>query len=228
MNKLTLLRAIFDSVYFNFNHLPFRQAIKLPILLYKPYFKELNGHVVIDAPNIYFGMVRLGFWNTLQYPNSGIVYENKGGTVIFKGKCTIGNASSISIGEKAKVEFGDDFYNNAALKLISVRSVTFGVKTRLGWDMIVMDTGVHPLKIKSTGQKTKASSPIKIGDYNWFGTRCIILKGVETPPRCIFAFGSMLTKKIECEPYSLLAGTPPTVKKTGIYRDYDDDMEIVE
>ncbi|MBM6662072.1 acyltransferase [Marseilla massiliensis] len=228
MNKLSILRAIFSSVYFNFKYLPFRQAIKLPILLYKPRFKELNGHIVIEAANVYFGMVRMGFWNTLQYPDSGIVYENKGGTIIFKGKCTIGNASSISVGKKARVEIGDSFECNAALKLISVRNVTFGIKTSLGWDMIVMDTGFHPLKIKATGQKMEASAPIKIGDYNWFGTRSVILKGVDTPHHCIFCFGSMLTKKVECEPYSLLAGTPPVVKKTGIYRDFDDDMEFIE
>lgn len=228
MKNLRLLRAVLSSIYFNFKYLPLKQAVKLPILLYKPYFKEMKGKVILDLNEVHFGMIRMGFWNTLQYPNSGIVWENQGGTVVFKGKAKIGNASSISIGKKAYVEFGDDFVNNAGLKLISVRSIVFGKKARLGWELIVMDTGFHPLVIKETGKRTKASSPIKIGDYNWFGSRCVILHGVETPARCIFAFGSILTKKIECEPYSLLAGTPPVVKKTGIYRDYDNDVEIIE
>lgn len=120
---IILLRAIISSLYFNFKYLPFNQALKLPILLYKPYFKELKGKVVIDSSNIYFGMIRMGFWSTLQYPNSGIAWENQGGTVVFKGNCMIGNAASISIGRKAYIEFGENFKNNAAMKLISVRSV---------------------------------------------------------------------------------------------------------
>ena len=58
---IILLRAIISSLYFNFKYLPFNQALKLPILLYKPYFKELKGKVVIDSSNIYFGMIRMGF-----------------------------------------------------------------------------------------------------------------------------------------------------------------------
>ena len=46
---IILLRAIISSLYFNFKYLPFNQALKLPILLYKPYFKELKGKVVIDS-----------------------------------------------------------------------------------------------------------------------------------------------------------------------------------
>lgn len=106
---IILLRAIISSLYFNFKYLPFNQALKLPILLYKPYFKELKGKVVIDSSNIYFGMIRMGFWSTLQYPNSGIAWENQGGTVVFKGNCMIGNAASISIGRKAYIEFGENF-----------------------------------------------------------------------------------------------------------------------
>ena len=36
-----------------------------------------------------------------------------------------------------------------------------------------MDTGFHPLVIMRTGKQTKASSPIKIGDYNWFGSKSV-------------------------------------------------------
>ena len=42
------------------------------------------------------------------------------------------------------------------MKLISVRSVIFGKYTRIGWDVLVMDTGFHPLVIMRTGKQTKA------------------------------------------------------------------------
>lgn len=54
---------------------------------------------------IKFGMIRLGFLTVSLYPNTSIVYENHGGTIVFNGKCTIGNNSAISIGTKAIVKF---------------------------------------------------------------------------------------------------------------------------
>lgn len=47
-------------LYFNFKYLPFRQALKIPILLYKPHFMGLSGKINIEGP-ISFGMISLGF-----------------------------------------------------------------------------------------------------------------------------------------------------------------------
>ena len=54
MNKsikkfISILPYIVKNVYFNFHYLPFRQAIKLPIWLYKPSFGVLNGLLSIDS-----------------------------------------------------------------------------------------------------------------------------------------------------------------------------------
>lgn len=38
-----VLRSIIPTIYFNFHYLPFRQAIKLPIILYKPHLKLMKG-----------------------------------------------------------------------------------------------------------------------------------------------------------------------------------------
>lgn len=37
-----MLRSIFSTIYFNLYYLPFKQAIKLPILLYKPHLINVN------------------------------------------------------------------------------------------------------------------------------------------------------------------------------------------
>ncbi len=37
-NKKWILRNILQTLYINFHYLPFKQAIKLPILVYKPKF----------------------------------------------------------------------------------------------------------------------------------------------------------------------------------------------
>ena len=131
-------------MYFNFHYLPLWQAVKLPILLYKPRFLELKGTVRIESDNIRTGMIRLGFPTVSLYPNTGIMIENHGGEIIFKGRAGIGNASRISIGAKSKVEFGDCF-QATALKLASYCGMKFASRVRFGWDCTVVDTDFHKL-----------------------------------------------------------------------------------
>jgi hypothetical protein len=50
------LRSLPYSLFFNLKYLPIRQAVKLPILLYKPHFISLHGHINIDYDNIRFGI----------------------------------------------------------------------------------------------------------------------------------------------------------------------------
>lgn len=77
-------------------------------------------------------MIQLGKRIVPIYPNSGIIFENNGGIIEFKGACTIGNNSAISIGEKAKVEIGNKLVASTTLKIISFHHITFGENVRIG------------------------------------------------------------------------------------------------
>lgn len=78
------LRYIVPTLYFNFHYLPFRQALRLPIVLYKPHLLACKGKIRLEPEDgrIWHGMIRLGFLNSSIYPNHGITWENKGGTVM--------------------------------------------------------------------------------------------------------------------------------------------------
>ena len=93
-NNRHILGSLIPSIYFNFHYLPFKVAMKLPILLYKPKFLKLQGYIKLQG-KIQFGMIRLGFPTVSLYPNIGISIENHGGIILFKGKCRIGNNSFI-------------------------------------------------------------------------------------------------------------------------------------
>ncbi len=216
---------ITSSIYFNFKFLPLKQAVKLPILLYKPELLKSKGQIKLDAPKIYYGMIRLGFRRASIYPNTGITWENNGGTVVFKGKCNIGANSFISIANTGSIIFGNDFKTTASLKLVSYVGISFGTGTRIGWDCIFMDSNFHPLKKLETGEKKKASGAISIGNYNWFGNRCTIMHSVNTPERCIFGLTSIITRGTKYESYCVHGGNPVKVLTRGVYRDLDDDVE---
>ncbi len=219
-----ILRSIFSTIFFNFYYLPFRQAVRLPILLYKPTFAALSGKIVIDSPEIHFGMIQLGRSMVRHYPNSGITWENEHGLVTFKGLCKVGSCSSISVKKGAKLLFGNDFWHSASLKIICYKSISFGKKCRIGWAVMIMDSGIHPLYDMNKKKFKKAFGPIEIGDYNWISTQSIVMHSVTTPERCIFGLRSIITRGTEFESYAVHGGSPLKVLSRGIMRDYDHDM----
>lgn len=185
----------------------------------------MKGKVIIDAP-ISTGMIIMGKDIVGIYPNNGFRWENKGGTVIFKGHFTLGNDSYLSFGPKTHVEFGDKFTGNANLKLLSNYSIRIGKCVQLGWGTLIMDTNIHPLYDMENKRFKTANGPIEIGDYNWFGTDCKIMHSVKTPERCIFGMGTMVTRNCEMKPYCVMGGSPVRVLSENVMRDYDHDFVV--
>lgn len=225
---MKLFRKFLDgiqSVYFNFHYLPLKQAIKLPIILHRASLIDVKGKVRIESNNIYRGMIHLGSYGVCLYPDHGIVWQNHGGTVIFQGKAVIGNASVLSINKHAEVVFGDDFKNTAALRLVASRKIHFGRTVRLGWNTMIMDTNMHPLKNRLTDKRSSGGAPIEIGNYCWISTNSIVLPGVHMPERVICALGSLVTHGMEYESWCMYGGSPIKKLKENIYRDFDDDED---
>lgn len=216
-------RALIPSLFFNFRYLPFHQAKKLPIWVCKMRCLSQKGSIIIDSERIYSGMIQLGFPRAATYPNNGITWRNRG-TIIFKGKCYIGNDCYVIVGKQGTLTFGDDFKVNAGMKLVSECSITFGNHTRFGWNVICMDTNFHPLYDTEKKKFKRAFSPIVIGEYNWFATQCYIMHGVHTPERCIFGARSIVTRGGQYESYCAHGGSPIRVLSRNVIRDYDNDL----
>ena len=200
----------------------------MPIILYRPNLLNLRGKVIIQSKKLSLGMIRLGCRTCTIYPNTGITWENHGGTVIFKGNTLIGNDSYVSFGPKSIVEFDEDFKSTAALKLVSYRGVKFGKSSRLGWGCLVMDTNFHPLYDMEKKTYKKASGSIVIGDYNWFGTQCKIMHSTKTPERCIFGMNTIVTRNCVKESYCVMGGEPVKILTRNVMRDYEHDTETYE
>ncbi len=218
----SLVRAFLPSLYINFKHLPFKQAIKLPILIYKPHDMMLKGKIIIDSEKIYTGMIRLGFMTAKAYPNFGIKIHNQG-KIVFKGQCNIGNDSYIVVGKNGNIEFGDCFAATTSLKLISMIGVYFGEYVSLGWETTLMDANFHPLYDIKTQSFKKSYGKVEIGSYNWFGTQCLIMHSTKTPERCIFGARSIVNRGFPFESYCVHGGSPLKILTRNVMRDYDND-----
>lgn len=222
--NIWILRSLLYSIFFNFYYLPIKQAVYLPILLYKPKLKSLKGSVKIDCASICFGMIQLGRPTVPIYPNDGIMWENKGGEVILKGKIVIGNHSCISIGEKGKLEIDTGFIASSSLKLVCFFSICIKENVRFGWDILMMDTDFHRVKDMEGKFMGAAVKPILLNDNIWVGAKSVILKGCVIPPYCIVGACSLVNKVYDTPSHSLLSGIPAVLKRTGIWRDINDEL----
>lgn len=219
---LSVLRYIIPTLRFNFHYLPFRQAVKLPILLYKPRLLNMKGTVSIEGP-VHTGMIKLGFEYAKLYPNAGIQFENGGGKVIFEGEALIGGSSFISIGTHGCLRLGARFANNAQLRIACYHSITVGYRTGFGYDVLMMDTNCHRMKNEDGEFVSSGVAPIVIGEYNWIGTRCMVMPGAHTAPFTTVAANSLINRTFT-ESRIIVAGSPAVIKKRGIWRDRDDDQ----
>lgn len=220
IHGLQLIRALLPSILFNFKKLPFSQAIKLPILIYKVKILTNNGKIRLNTDNISFGMIRLGFKTTDLFPNSGLVWRNEG-NIIFNGKCAIGNDSYIICGKKGQIDIGDNFYATGNFRIVSEVGITFGKNVLVGWGTIMLDTDFHPLFDISTQVYKKAYGSVHIGDNNWFSSFCIVLHSVETSNNCVFGTRCLISHGGKYEENCLYVGTPAKCVRKNIRLDVD-------
>lgn len=225
ISKLHYLRALLPSLRFCLRYFPLKTALRLPVLLYKPQFRALKGTVRIESRRVRFGMVKMGFPAVGLFPNSGIIFENNGGSLIFCGEARIGNASALSIGTRGTARIGHDFSASAALKMVAWHNVTIGKHCRIGWDCLLTDTDFHCLK-KESGERTRGYAPIRIGEHCWIGARCFIQKRTELPPYTVVSGYSLVNRKYDIPERSIIGGIPAELKTTGVYRDIEDDEVI--
>ena len=220
-----IFRSIFYSIYFNFHYLPFKQAIRLPILLYKPHLFRCRGQVRIVSDNIKFGMIKLGIYGVTIYPNNGIMIQNNGGLIIFKGRCVIGNNSYISVGKTGKLIFGANFNATASLKIVAYYKISFEENVLVGWENTFVDNDGHQVTmLDKTVALPRPYGEVHIGKGCWFAYGSYIMKNTKLPDFCIVSAKSMLYKDYKIPNYSLLAGMPAVLRKTGIYLDKCNDF----
>lgn len=211
-NKKWILRNILQTLYINFHYLPFKQAIKLPILVYKPKFIKNKGKIIITNESCKFGMIVLGKFISPLYSNTGFSFYNEG-TIIFRGNCKIGNESNIIVTKDANLIFGDRFQATAAFKINCSYRITFGNDVLIGYNSNFIDTDLHHVTMINGKLPPKPFGEIIIGDGCWFGFNNVIMKNTTIPQYCIIASNSLCNKHYNCSKYSLLAGMPAVVKK---------------
>lgn len=173
-----------------------------PKVIYRRFRKRLSKHPIGDHI--------AGLWLSRKFTEHGIIVVsggrpypkiiNKGGRVVTEN-CQFYSGVRIEIGEYGNVEIGNGTYINRNTLIISENHVSIGRDCKVSWDVIIMDSDIHPLNSETTQTK-----PVKIEDNVWIGCRCIILKGVTIGKGAVIAAGSVVTKNIP--PHTIYGGSP--------------------
>jgi acetyltransferase-like isoleucine patch superfamily enzyme len=210
-----VFRGIPKTIYFNLRVLPFRQAIRFPLLVSpKVALYDVRGNVTVPDP-VRPAMILIGFGElgAFDYRRSRAVWEVEG-NVTFEGPVRLGNGFKLSVAKTGTVTFGADFVGLNEAQAICVSSITFGRGVGIGWNTLITDTDFHVL-VPLEGDPGPTDAPIEIGDGSWVGARSTIMKGVRIPHDTIVAAGSVVARSVE-EPNTVIGGNPAKTVRTGV------------
>ena len=192
----TLKYINLKTFYFNLKYFPFKQALKLPVLISKNvYLKEVSGKIHFDCP-IRFGLIQIGYGNVGIFDKkmSRTIWDVSG-DVTFCGNASIGHGSKIVVGPEGSLIFGENLKITAESSLVAFNKIQIGNNCLLSWDTLLMDTDFHKVK-NDNSEIINSPKPIFIGDNVWIGCRSVILKGSVIPNNSIIAINSLVNKEL--------------------------------
>lgn len=203
------------SLYFCLRYLPFKQAIKVPILV-RPFLKigELHRGSIILEGSIYRAMVSWGFDGVEgRVIKRCYVSIHNGGKLILRGNTIFLKGTGIVI-DSAKISIGENFLCNCDSFLCATRhNITIGNDCLFGWNVQLNTTDGHATYVN--GILNEASAPITIGNHVWIGADNLIFKRSVIPDGCIVAQRSLVSKSFS-KPCCLLAGIPAKVIRENV------------
>lgn len=171
-------------------------AIRMPVFVYwRSELYKMGGRIVISSP-VRTGMLKIGphGLGTQDLLFSRTMWE-VAGTLVIKGKASIGRGSKISIGKGATLTLGENFTITGNSEIICQKEITFGHDCLLSWDILVMDTDFHHV-LDETGRAINPPKPISIGNHVWIGCRNTILKGVTIADDNVISAHSTITRNM--------------------------------
>jgi len=210
------LRDVPHTLKFNFRYFPLKEALLFPVIISRHIkFLKLEGSLTVTAP-VKYGMIRIGFGNVGLFDKKSAkgTWENYG-RVIFNGPASIGHGSKIIVGQNGTLTLGKNFTVMAESSFVCYKEISFGNDCLISWDVLFLDTDFHSIIANDTQKRLNPDAPIRIGNRNWIGCRCLILKGSETADHSVIGANTTLTRKIN-DVNVVIAGNPPSLIKTNI------------
>jgi acetyltransferase-like isoleucine patch superfamily enzyme len=214
-----VLRGLPKTLLFNFRYLPFRQAVKLPILVsHRVAICDFSGKVTLKGP-ARTASVLLGFGNVglYDYRRARSAWQ-VAGEVIFEPPVRIGHGFGLSV--VGQLTLGAGFVSSAECRICCFERITFGRGAAVSWETLIVDNDFHYFSKDGAQDFPPRRAPIVIGDHVWIGARSMVLKGVELADGTVVAAGSIVSGSVT-EPNALVGGNPARVVRSGVRWSWD-------
>jgi acetyltransferase-like isoleucine patch superfamily enzyme len=216
------------SIWFNFRFLPYKQAIKLPVLFWgKVKFHSLNGSVKLNC-DVSYGMINFGKCHEYIRRNTNTAELTLDGEFVINGHFDFGFDYSVVVLRNAVLKIGDNVYFGNQTKLIVSKGVTIGSWVRFGYESQLADTNYHYTMDTITGKVAPLRGEIFIDDFCWIGNRSTIMKGTKTNQYLIIGSNSLCNRDytVDIPSQSLIGGIPAKLIRSNIVRIFDPKREM--
>ena len=200
------------TLYFNFKLLPFKQAIKCPVLLFGKCAVKIGKNAILtqSTPQSFASTFIGNSCSALWGINRRAVetYLDIRGKLCLNGtKQFIGNGCMIIIEDTGTLTLGNHVVINDRTKICCQNEIQIGDYTDVSWECQIFDTNFHYMTETSLQIRRKYGS-IHIGQNNWIGNRCTIQKNTVLDDDAILASNSLLNKDFSGIKQGTFAGIP--------------------
>ena len=202
---LKILISLPKTIFFNFATLPFRTAIRLPVLVsYNVKLIKLKRNVIRFEKKPRFAAVHIGFGGS-----AGVIANRhgaiclEGGSITFKGKAGFAEGASIRV--SGELVIGKNMSSNKNIFISCAHKIVIGDNVMFGWNCAVRDSDGHIVYHK--GEPKPYMAPVHIGNHVWICSEAHVLKGVTIGDESVVAYRSLVTKSFET-PGLLIGGSP--------------------
>lgn len=197
------------TIYFNFKYLPFKSAIKFPIIIsHRTRLESCKGELYLPK-NPKLGKIRIGFGSvqTNDSLSSKAIWNiGKHGQVHFGHRVKIGSGCRIHV--SGKLTLADNVNFSGECTLVCHKNISIGSNCLIAWETVIMDTDFHPIYNSKT-ERTNDDKAINIADKVWIGARSTLVKGCNINTNSIIAAGAVVSGTHEGN--SVIAGNPATI-----------------
>ncbi len=204
------------TLWFCFKALPFRQALRVPILLSWNVKVRHVGRITIQQPvtpgMISIGVIKIDPWET----NADQVIFSNEGHIRFGGRTKIHPGVRLAVLPGGELTLGERVLFGCRCRIVCTRQITLGHDVRISWENQLFDTDFHFLTNLQSGHVSHRQRPVIIGDNVFVGNRCTLGKGTVLPEGSVVSCCSKVTGDLSAQgPNLLIVGNPARVVAQG-------------
>lgn len=221
LKRLNMLKTL----YFNLRMLAFKDALKFPFLFFgKVEFGNLNGVIkIIDVP-IKPGLFRWGVVCDGFAPSNMPSKFSLGKNAVLEIRGHVEIGCGVVFRLQGHLTMLNHSFMGAKTLVICADHIFIGESSRIGFGSIIMDTNHHFVIFNDCIRPRQGH--IIIGNFCWIGNNSTINKGCVLPNYTIVSSKSFVSKDYSsCGENCLLVGSPAVVKKQGVRRVFDENLE---